>query len=539
MGERTRRLRLPGSRSGRRPDAGPVEREWFGRTRRQLWQALGMLRVLPGRINRLLGRVKPPHPDDGAAATPTKPIRTSMLAVTLCLGMAALMVTGKIVEIADRLPLGPERDRWLEAAVQTDRVAHRLAMNRPYDLLRDLRGAGDDLGQQIDVIGDLEELRRLAAIDGPAPEQASVPALAVPSDEPGDEADASGEGTAGSGGSEAGSADASVPSDEPGVVADASGEAAAGSGGGEAAGSADASRQAAVGSADASVAADAAGSGGGGAGSAAGSAGPGEAAAGSIAGGVDRTAGAAPPATAVPVEPAYVRPVPVSEESPLKILVAGDSQAFHLGHSLLAHGINDLLDLTLDQRHSTGLARPGYFNWPVHFFAIVLERDPELVVATLGSNDWQNMTSDGGETLQRGSEQWKAEWRRRLSVTVDVLEAPHRRVIWVGLPPARNDANREGYAVMNELAASVSAEREFVTMIDIWDVFGGDQPYRESVPPPQDAGGTPVDVRLDDGVHLNRAGAEWVADLIAVEIDRIISEISPVPELGDATVPSG
>ncbi len=539
MGERTRRLRLPGSRSGRRPDAGPVEREWFGRTRRQLWQALGMLRVLPGRINRLLGRVKPPHPDDGAAATPTKPIRTSMLAVTLCLGMAALMVTGKIVEIADRLPLGPERDRWLEAAVQTDRVAHRLAMNRPYDLLRDLRGAGDDLGQQIDVIGDLEELRRLAAIDGPAPEQASVPALAVPSDEPGDEADASGEETAGSGGSEAGSADASVPSDEPGVVADASGEAAAGSGGGEAAGSADASRQAAVGSADASVAADAAGSGGGGAGSAAGSAGPGEAAAGSIAGGVDRTAGAAPPATAVPVEPAYVRPVPVSEESPLKILVAGDSQAFHLGHSLLAHGINDLLDLTLDQRHSTGLARPGYFNWPVHFFAIVLERDPELVVATLGSNDWQNMTSDGGETLQRGSEQWKAEWRRRLSVTVDVLEAPHRRVIWVGLPPARNDANREGYAVMNELAASVSAEREFVTMIDIWDVFGGDQPYRESVPPPQDAGGTPVDVRLDDGVHLNRAGAEWVADLIAVEIDRIISEISPVPELGDATVPSG
>ena len=539
MGERTRRLRLPGSGSGRRPDAGPVEREWFGRTRRQLWQALGMLRVLPGRINRLLGRVKPPHPDDGAAATPTKPIRTSMLAVTLCLGMAALMVTGKIVEIADRLPLGPERDRWLEAAVQTDRVAHRLAMNRPYDLLRDLRGTGDDLGQQIDVIGDLEELRRLAAIDGPAPEQASVSALAVPSDEPGVEADTSGEGTAGSGGSEAGSADASVRSDEPGVVADASGEAAAGSGGGEAAGSADASRQAAVGSADASVAADAAGSGGGGAGSAAGSAGPGEAAAGSIAGGVDRTAGAAPPATAVPVEPAYVRPVPVSEESPLKILVAGDSQAFHLGHSLLAHGINDLLDLTLDQRHSTGLARPGYFNWPVHFFAIVLERDPELVVATLGSNDWQNMTSDRGEILLRGSEQWKAEWRRRLSVTFDVLEAPHRRVIWVGLPPARDDANREGYAVMNELSASVSAERDFVTMIDIWDVFGGDQPYRESVPPPEEPGGTPVDVRRDDGVHLNRVGANWVVDLIAVEIDRIIAEISPEPELRDGPVPAG
>ena len=55
------------------------------------------------------------------------------------------------------------------------------------------------------------------------------------------------------------------------------------------------------------------------------------------------------------------------------------------------------MEITFDQRHSTGLSRPSYFNWPVHFFAIAATYDPEVVVATLGSNDWQSMTSEEGD----------------------------------------------------------------------------------------------------------------------------------------------
>ena len=155
-----------------RLDIGPVKRVWFRRTRRRLWQAVGMLRALLGRINRFLGRIRPPAPDTGAGPTPTKSVRTSVLSATACLAVAALLVSGKIVEIADRLPVGPERDRWLEAATEADRVANGMSLNRPYDLLRDLRGAGDDAGQQIDVIGDLDELRQLAAANeaDPTPE---------------------------------------------------------------------------------------------------------------------------------------------------------------------------------------------------------------------------------------------------------------------------------------------------------------------------------------------------------------------------------
>ena len=49
-------------------------------------------------------------------------------------------------------------------------------------------------------------------------------------------------------------------------------------------------------------------------------------------------------------------------------------------------------------------------------------------------------------------------------------------------------------------------------MVDIWDLFGGDGPYQESVSPP--TGGEPVRVRQEDGIHVNRRGAEWVAELI-------------------------
>ena len=438
MGRRVREQRLK---------IGRVRRVRFRRTRLQARRAReGLGRLVRG-ANRFLGRTRPPLPDTDAGDTPTKSVRASVLSATLCLGVAALLVSGKIVEIADRLPLGPDRDRWLEAATETDHLANRLALNRPYDLLRDLRGAGDDAGQQVDVIGDMEDLLELG--------------LETATEQP--------------------PATATAPTGEHAAAATDTSTAAAAT--------------------DTSTAAT----------------------------DTNTATTSTTTTTTVPEEPRYLRPMPVSADAPLRTWVVGDSQAFYLGHSLRESQLSEILAITVDQRHSTGLARPGYFNWPVHFFAIAAHYDPEVVVATLGSNDWQGMTSPDEKILSRGSDEWRTEWSRRLAVAFDVLEAPHRHVIWVGLPPTRSDKTRQGYAIMNDIAAVASAERDFVTMIDIWDMFGGDEPYREAVPPPGDPDGRPVDVRQQDGVHLNQAGARWVVDLIDAEIERIIAQISPEP----------
>ena len=69
-----------------------------------------------------------------------------------CLLLTMLLVSGKLVEIAERQPLGESRDRWLDLAEGVDRTANFLALNRPYDLITDIRGVGTDAGEKVDTV---------------------------------------------------------------------------------------------------------------------------------------------------------------------------------------------------------------------------------------------------------------------------------------------------------------------------------------------------------------------------------------------------
>ena len=474
--------------------------------RREQRRRDGRLRVKRAVVgtNRFLGRTRPPLPDPDFVETPTKSARVSVLSAMLCLGLAALTVSGKIVEIADRLPLGAERDRWLAAAEGADRIGNWMSLNRPYDALRDLRGAGDDAGQQVDVIGDLEDLMaanvegRTDPLAATATTVPGIPApdstLAATTDDTSEPPDAAGfdDATSPSGDVAEDPIPAAIAAPQDASTAEAPSledpAASTGEGPEVVAGTPPLSLGDLTEPATAET----------------------------------EPSGQGPDAEgAAEVSTLQLRPMPVSEEAPLRTYVAGDSQAFFLGVELRGGSLRAVLDLVLAERHSTGLARPAYFNWPVQMHSVSADIDPELFVLTLGSNDWQDMRTPDGEVLRRGRDEWTAEWGRRLGVMFDLLEAPHRHIVWVGLPPTRRDDFREGYAVLNEISAQVAVERDFVTMIDIWEMFGGDEPYRDSVPRPDDPEGTPVAVRQSDGVHLNRRGAEWVVAIIEEEIRRI------------------
>ena len=202
----------------------------------------------------------------------------------------------------------------------------------------------------------------------------------------------------------------------------------------------------------------------------------------------------------------------MTPDDPLRVYVAGDSLAFYPGHALSSVLGGGLLDVTLDVRNSTGLARPDFFNWPAEFLDVTAEDDPELVVLFMGGNDWQTMENAEGVLLRRGSDAWRSEWAWRMQIAFDVLAAPHRHIVWVGLPPARSEPFDVGYPQINDISWLVTLTRSDVTMVDIWDLFGGDGPYQESVSPP--TGGDALRVRQEDGIHLNRRGSRWVAQLI-------------------------
>jgi len=331
--------------------------------------------------------------------------RSAVVAALTCLLLATLLTSGKIVEIAERQEFGETRDRQLAVAEQIDRVANFLSLNRPYDLIHEIRGVGDDAAQQIDSIDDV-------------------------------------------------AADLGLEVDVPDIdqVAD-----------------------------DGSTETD---------------------------GATSTTS-----TTTTTTEP--VGPIrSVDADNPLTVFVGGDSQAEYLAQAVTTE--SDFA-LAVETQHeiSTSLSRPDYFNWPARLREIDEEQNPEAVVLFIGANDHQDMADADGNRLVEGSEEWQLEWSRRLAITFDLLEQPERHVFWVTQPPMRDGELDTGIDLINELAAAVIAERDFVSAIDIWPLFGGESGFSERVTGPD---GDEIRARIDDGVHLTRSASSWVADMVFVEM---------------------
>ncbi|MEZ5244324.1 MAG: DUF459 domain-containing protein [Acidimicrobiales bacterium] len=337
----------------------------------------------------------------------TSDSRSAVIAALTCLLLATLLTSGKIVEIAARQEFGETRDRQLDVAQGIDRVANFLSLNRPYDLIHDIRGVGDSAAQQIDSIDDVAADLGL---------DVDVPDIAQVDD----------------------------------TVEDSST-------------------------------------------------------------GTDTTSTTSTTTTtAAPIGP--IRSVDV--DSPLRVFVGGDSQAEYLAQAVTTE--SDLA-LVVESQHeiSTSLARPDYFNWPARLRVIDEEQDPEAVVLFIGANDHQDMADAEGNRLVEGSEDWQLEWSRRLAITFDLLEQPGRHIFWVTQPPMRDGALDAGIDQINDLADAVIAERDFVSAIDIWPLFGGESGFAERVTGPD---GDEIRARIDDGVHLTRSAASWVADMVFAEL---------------------
>lgn len=337
----------------------------------------------------------------------TSDVRSAVIAVVTCLLLATLLTSGKIVEIAERQEFGPTRDRQVAVAERIDRVANFLSLNRPYDWIRDIRGAGDDAAERIDTI---DEVAVDAGLDPDA-----------------------------------------------GPVDPAGGDDGAADGGDDAAGD-------------------------------------------------PTTSSTSTTTTAAPAGPLRA----VDDTAPLTVFVGGDSQAEYLAQAVTTES-DFALEVEVQHEISTSLARPDYFNWPARLQEIDENQDPEAVVLFIGANDHQDMADSDGNRLVEGTPEWGLEWQRRLRITFDLLEQDDRHVFWVTQPPMRDGALDAGIEEINALADEVIAERDFVTAIDIWPLFGGESGYAQRITGPD---GDELRARIDDGVHLTRSAASWVADMV-------------------------
>ena len=128
---------------------------------------------------------------------------------------------------------------------------------------------------------------------------------------------------------------------------------------------------------------------------------------------------------------------PLTATDPLRLWVGGDSLAGSLGPSLgkLA-GATGVVQPYFDSRVSSGLADPGFFDWPDHAATEMAALDPEVVVFIIGTNDWTAVSGD-----------WKDDVHRQgRHDDEDARSVPERTVYWLGAPDAqgREDRRRGG-----------------------------------------------------------------------------------------------
>lgn len=200
--------------------------------------------------------------------------------------------------------------------------------------------------------------------------------------------------------------------------------------------------------------------------------------------------------------------------SPKRVLIIGDSMMHVTAHSL---------ELTLAGRTGvttraftslgSGLARLDAFDWIAKIQALLAEFDPDATVAWFGTNDRQPMqTADG--VIRIDQPEWETEYARRVGVVMDLLTTHDAaRVCWLELPDMRNPEMQKEVQLINDLVRAESGKRERVEFISTRKILarhpGKFSPY--IIGP----NGMPVQVRDADGVHLNRTGADLLADYLA------------------------
>jgi hypothetical protein len=205
----------------------------------------------------------------------------------------------------------------------------------------------------------------------------------------------------------------------------------------------------------------------------------------------------------------------------LNIWAGGDSMSSAIDESLARlAGNTGVMNVTTDSRVSTGLTRPDYFNWPGEINSIVQGDNPDVMVFITGANDWQGMTNPDGSTFDStaGSDKWIAEYTRRVDGVMDLMEAPHRLVVWIGLPIMAAADFDKHMQTLSTIFEQEAAKHPGVVYVPLYSLFADANGNWSRYLP---VNGELEEMRIgNDGVHFSIAGGDRAANRVLDEIEK-------------------
>lgn len=233
------------------------------------------------------------------------------------------------------------------------------------------------------------------------------------------------------------------------------------------------------------------------------------------------------PAVAAPVAAPVAQPIaPVTQAAPLQAgtvvsLAAGD-EVFLVGDSLM-QGVAPHLANSLRKRYqiksvnlsrqSTGLAYPGFFNWP-QTVAKTLESEPNirLMVIFLGPNDpWDMPQGKGKPFLRFKSPEWEVTYRQRIDSILEQARAHNVQVIWVGPPNMQKPKLSTAMAYLSGLYEQQAGlyQQHYVSANPVLGYTDDSFSYTL-----QNAEGKRIKTRVDDGIHFTTTGQKLISERI-------------------------
>ena len=151
----------------------------------------------------------------------------------------------------------------------------------------------------------------------------------------------------------------------------------------------------------------------------------------------------------------------LSADDPLRLWIGGDSLAGSLGPELgkLA-GETGVVQPYFDSRVSSGLADPGFFDWPDHATTEMARLNPEVVAFIIGTNDWTAVSGD-----------WKSDYTAKVESTMKTLTGSGRTVYWLGAPTLKDEKMDAAVVEVNAVAQEVAKRHPKVHYVDTYKLF--------------------------------------------------------------------
>jgi hypothetical protein len=200
---------------------------------------------------------------------------------------------------------------------------------------------------------------------------------------------------------------------------------------------------------------------------------------------------------------------------PLRLWIAGDSLAGSLGPALGEQAAETgVVAPVYESRVSSGLANPGFHNWPKRAATELARLDPEAVAFIIGTNDY--VIVGGGRNPGAA---WVADYTARTEAMMELLVGPEQRTVyWISPPVMRSERMDDAVRQIGDLQRTVAREFPTVTFIDAHSLLDDeDGEYTGTTTDPET--GRTITIRAGDGVHLSPDGADLLAAAVYQQVD--------------------